>query len=860
MINQQKILSKESVTSLLYANNFSLQKKQKTINWDNLFIWIYFYIQESKYFELFLTLLSIENTDIEKAISSKINKKTKIIKEKNNNYLSFPKKIQTQIKEYVNNNDRKITIIDLLGIALNNLSSTFKKQLTDNNIDIKKLVKNCKKITKNPIIIEQWLFAFLDILNRIFNKLHLSPKNIEIMDIKTFNDMWQIDMLLDEVDKEVMDKNESTIGDNNTKTAKKEEKKMTIEYFGTDLTKEVKDHLIDPIIWRNNEINQIIYTLLRKNKNNPLLIWEAWVGKTAVVEWLAQKIVAWDVPEKLKNKRIFMLDMWTVVAGTKYRWEFESRMKAILDEATDPLNNIILFIDEIHTIIGAGWQENNDAAQMIKPLLSRWKIKLIWATTFNEFQKHIEKDAALKRRFQEVIINEPNNQDTKWILLWLQQTYEDFHGVHIEDECFDYAINLSKRYILNKHLPDKALDLIDEACAKKSTMTGKLEHDDEYKKQEEAIQEIEKKIESAIEKQDYFWAAAFKEQEEEIKKQMLIMRTQKNIPTHLRPSIKKEDIWIVLSEKLGIPSNIVNESEIDKLKRLDFILKTHIVWQNEAVESIVKTLTRSRLSVVQKTKPMGSFLFLWPSGVGKTFLAKLIAKEYFGDEQALIRFDMSEFMEKYSVSKLIWSPAWYVGYDEGWNLTESIRRKPYSVILFDEIEKASPDVLNILLQILDEWSLKDSKWRIIDFKSTIIIMTSNIWSEEFSKKQTKIGFSAWGTITEIDEQRFQDIKTRVLEELKNYLSPELINRIDYKIVFKHLNKEMLTNIMKIRLNEFLAAWKNQPDIKIPKYNDKKILEIIDKIYDPQYWARPIERYIQDVIEPEIINNILQKKQ
>jgi ATP-dependent Clp protease ATP-binding subunit ClpC len=635
---------------------------------------------------------------------------------------------------------------------------------------------------------------------------------------------------------------------------------MTIEYFGTDLTKEVKDHLIDPIIWRNNEINQIIYTLLRKNKNNPLLIWEAWVGKTAVVEWLAQKIVAWDVPEKLKNKRIFMLDMWTVVAGTKYRWEFESRMKAILDEATDPLNNIILFIDEIHTIIGAGWQENNDAAQMIKPLLSRWKIKLIWATTFNEFQKHIEKDAALKRRFQEVIINEPNNQDTKWILLWLQQTYEDFHGVHIEDECFDYAINLSKRYILNKHLPDKALDLIDEACAKKSTMTGKLEHDDEYKKQEEAIQEIEKKIESAIEKQDYFWAAAFKEQEEEIKKQMLIMRTQKNIPTHLRPSIKKEDIWIVLSEKLGIPSNIVNESEIDKLKRLDFILKTHIVWQNEAVESIVKTLTRSRLSVVQKTKPMGSFLFLWPSGVGKTFLAKLIAKEYFGDEQALIRFDMSEFMEKYSVSKLIWSPAWYVGYDEGWNLTESIRRKPYSVILFDEIEKASPDVLNILLQILDEWSLKDSKWRIIDFKSTIIIMTSNIWSEEFSKKQTKIGFSAWGTITEIDEQRFQDIKTRVLEELKNYLSPELINRIDYKIVFKHLNKEMLTNIMKIRLNEFLAAWKNQPDIKIPKYNDKKILEIIDKIYDPQYWARPIERYIQDVIEPEIINNILQKKQ
>lgn len=859
MINNQKILSKESTTSLLYANTFALQKKHKYINGDDLFWWIYHHINNSENAELLYILLGIQNIDIHKILGEKEYKKFSTIQEHSDTYLMFPKKIYTQIKQYVNTKDRKITIIDLLNISLENLSSGFKKHLISKGITPKTLIKNCKMIAENPIVIEQWLFAFLWFLDKLFKKLHLSPKNIEIMDIKNFSDMGPINMLLDEVDKEIMDKNESSIGDSTTKTAKKEEKKMTIEYFGTDLTKEVKDHLIDPVIGRANEINQIIYTLLRKNKNNPLLIGEAGVGKTAVVEGLAQKIVSGDVPEKLKNKKIFMIDMGTLVAGTKYRGEFESRMKAILEEATDPLNNIILFIDEIHTIIGAGGQENNDAAQMIKPLLSRGKIKLIGATTFNEFQKHIEKDAALKRRFQEVIINEPNNQDTKQILLGLQQTYEDFHGVHIEDNCFDYAINLSKRYILNKHLPDKALDLIDEACAKKSTMTGKLENDEEYKKQETAIQEIQKKIEVAIEKQDYFGAAAFKEQEENIKKEMLVMRTQKNVPTHLRPTIQKEDIWVVLAEKLGIPSNIVNESEIDKLRRLDVVLKSHIVGQDEAVESIVKTLTRSRLSVVQKTKPMGSFLFLGPSGVGKTFLAKLIAKEYFGDEQALIRFDMSEFMEKYSVSKLIGSPAGYVGYDEGGNLTEAIRRKPYSVILFDEIEKASPDVLNILLQILDEGLLKDSKGRIVDFKSTIIIMTSNIGSEEFGKKQTKIWFSAGGTVTEIDEQHFQDIKTRVLEELKNYLSPELINRIDYKIVFRHLSKLMLTNIMKIKLNEYLAARKDQPEVKIPKYTNKNIEEMIDKIYDPQYGARPIERYIQDVIEPEIIKHILQKK-
>jgi len=482
----------------------------------------------------------------------------------------------------------------------------------------------------------------------------------------------------------------------------------------------------------------VIYTLLRKNKNNPLLIGEAGVGKTAIVEGLAQKINEGKVPEKLKNKRIFLLDMGTLVAGTKYRGEFESRMKSILEEAMDPTNNIIMFIDEIHTIIGAGGQENNDAAQMIKPLLSRGKIKLIGATTFNEYQKFIEKDAALKRRFQEITVNEPDVEMSKAILMGLKQTYEDFHGVQIAEDALESAITLSKRYMLNKYLPDKALDLIDEACAKKSTMSEKLNNDEEYKKFELKISKIEKQIEDAIEKQDYFEAAELKTQEDKAKQEMLKIRSNKNIPTHLRLAITKEDIGGVLADKVGIPTNIVNESEIEKLNRLDADLKKKILGQNEAVESIVKTLTRSRISVMHKAKPIGSFLFLGPSGVGKTYLAKLIAKDYFGDETAMIRIDMSEFMEKYSVSKLIGSPAGYVGYDEGGNLTEAVRRKPYCVLLLDEIEKAAPDVLNILLQILDEGQLKDAKGRLIDFKNTIIIMTSNIGSEEFSKKQSTI--------------------------------------------------------------------------------------------------------------------------
>ena len=740
------------------------------------------------------------------------------------------------------------------------LSNKLKKLLEADDNEYEVIKNTLWRLLEVPVLQKEGFIGFLELLDTMMMQLDLDYSEIANMQINYDHSTTDsaINQMLDAMDSEIVEKSDAeniSLETPDNKTKKKEEKKLTIEYFGTDLTKEAKDGYLDPIIGREKEIDQVIYTLLRKTKNNPLLIWEAGVGKTAIVEGLVQRIMMKKVPEKLINKKVFLLDMGTLVAGTKYRGEFESRMKSILEEATDPTNNIILFIDELHTIIGAGGQDQNDAAQMLKPLLSRGKIKLIGATTFDEYQKYIEKDAALKRRFQEVVVNEPSIEVTKQIILGLKQIYEDFHGVLLSDEAIDSAINLSKRYILNKQLPDKALDIIDEACARKSTMQQKLDNDENYQAQEKKIEKIQKKIESAIENQDYFSAAELKNEEEELKKELQKIRSNKNIPINLRSTIEASDIGNVLADKTWIPTNIVNEDEVTKLKRLDSELKKEIVGQNDAVENVVKTLIRSRLSVIKKDKPIGSFLFLGPSGVWKTYLAKLIAKHYFGDEGAMIRFDMSEFMEKFSVSKLIWSPAGYVGYDEWGGLTEAVRRKPYSVILFDEIEKASPDVLNIMLQILDEWQLKDSKGRWIDFKNTIIVMTSNIWTDEFSKKKTTIGFDTWKA-ADIEDKQFDDIKTRVLEDLKNYITPELSNRIDHKIVFRPLNKENLITLFNQKIKTFLAAWKTNEKVKLPKFSKAEVEKIIDKIYDPQFGARPVERYINDEIEPQIINSLL----
>ncbi len=858
-----KLFNPYAISSLKYANRLSIHKNQRVISGDNLFWGIYQYIRNHQHFDLFCNVTWLQNTEkLDKYYQEKVGLKLDNLEVLDTeSELKLNKNLSRKIEEILEDGLHQLDFIVLFYISFFDLSIQFEDYLESENIniDIDKVMDNCENLLSNPVIIKSGLFAFLELLDKLFEKLNLDSKNVKIMDIQNINNLHSINGILDSLDGEIVEKwsdSESEVWEE-IKSGKKEEKKMTIDYFGTDLTKETKDGFMDPIIGRDNEIDQVIYTLLRKNKNNPLLIWEAWVGKTAIVEWLAQKIVVWDVPEKLKNKKLYLLDMGTLLAWTKYRGEFEARMKSILEEAMDPTNNIILFIDELHTIIWAGGQDNNDAAQMLKPLLARGKIKLIWATTYDEYQKHIEKDAALKRRFQEVIVNEPDDNVAHQIMEWLKKTYQDFHGVQISSEAIEASIKLTKRYVLNKHLPDKALDIIDEACARKSTIQKKLENDDGYKKIEKDIDKIKKKIDKAIEDQDYFEAAELKEKEEEMKNSLLKIRTRKNVPTHLRPTISKEDIWNVLADKTWIPANVVNQSELEKLKTLDQELKDHVFGQEDAVHAVVKTLTRNRLSVIEKNKPIWSFLFLWPSGVGKTYLAKMIAKNYFGDEKAVVRLDMSEFMEKFSVSKLIGSPAGYVGYDEWGQLTESIRRKPYSVLLLDEIEKASSDVLNILLQILDEWRLKDSKGRWIDFKSTIIVMTSNLGSEEFSKKKWTIGFDPdKNKDSDINAKNFEKIESRIFEELKDFMTPELLNRIDHKIVFKPLAKSILTGIFKKDLKEFMETWKVNKDVKMPKFDDKKIKKIIDEIYDPQYGARPISRYIHDKIEPEIIEQLM----
>ncbi len=636
-------------------------------------------------------------------------------------------------------------------------------------------------------------------------------------------------------------------------------KKLTVEYFWNNLTNDASLGTLDPVIGREREIDQIIYTLLRKTKNSPMLIGEAGVGKTAIVEGLAQRIAEGNVPDRLKNHKIINLDMAGMIAGTKYRGEFEQRLKSVLEEASDPLNQIILFIDEIHTIMWAGGHEGQagETSNTLKPLLARGKIKLIGATTFDEYQKYIEKDAALKRRFQEINVEEPTPTDAVSILQWLKERFENFHDVNISPAAIEYAVGLSTRYILNKHLPDKAIDLIDEACARKSVLLSKLQTNEEYGTITDELKIIEKQIEQSVSNQDYFKAAELKQQELVLKTKIKNLKSKSSMPAHLRPTVDVGDIGQVLSDKLGIPTDIISESEIEKLVSLRETFDTHIFWQNEAVEKVIKAIQKSRLSIIPKQKPIASFLFLWPSGVGKTYIAKLIAEHYFHDSKSLIRIDMSEYMEKYSLSKIIWSAPWYVWYDEGGSLNEQIRRKPYSVLLFDEIEKADRSILNILLQILDEWQLKDSKGRVIDFKNTIIVMTSNIGSEYFSQQGKQIGFNYYtGDDSAADAAAFEHTKELVLEKLNDFMPPELINRIDHRIVFTPLSHTELEHIFKKLYKQFAEQRKANPLAVVPNFSEEMIQEKVKELYNAQYGARPIEKYISNELEDEVIASLL----
>ena len=626
----------------------------------------------------------------------------------------------------------------------------------------------------------------------------------------------------------------------------------TLNQFGEDLTKKAEEGKLDPIVGRKEEIERVIQILSRRTKNNPCLIGEPGVGKTAVVEGLAQKIVNGDVPEILKDKRVVTMDISSMVAGAKYRGDFEERIKKALEEVKKA-GDVILFIDEMHTIVGAGAAEGAiDAANILKPLLARGEIQLVGATTLNEYRKYIEKDSALERRFSPVTVNEPTEKDTITILKGIRDKYEAHHGVKITDQAIDAAVKMSTRYINDRFLPDKAIDLIDEAASRAKLKT--YTEPENLKKLEEEIEETRKNKEEAVRTQKFEKAASLRDKEKELKeKYEKEQKKWKNKNTKQITDITEENIAEVIASWTGIPAKKITEDENQRLKNLEKNLHERVIGQNEAVEAVSKAIRRGRVGLKDPKRPIGSFLFLGPTGVGKTELSKALAESLFGDENAMIRVDMSEYMEPHSVSKLIGSPPGYVGFDEGGQLTEKIRRKPYSVILFDEIEKAHPDVMNMLLQILEDGRLTDSQGRTVNFKNTVIIMTSNIGARLITDKKL-LGFAQSENKNEEENKEYEQTKKEVMEALKKELRPEFINRIDEIIVFHKLTDEEIEKIIDIMLKEVINRLADQK-IKIELEPEVKKL-IASKGIDKNFGARPLRRTIQNVLEDRLAEEIL----
>ena len=640
-------------------------------------------------------------------------------------------------------------------------------------------------------------------------------------------------------------------------TPNKENKKTgkTLEEFTRDLTEAARQGKLDPVIGRDKEIQRVVQILSRRTKNNPVLIGEPGVGKTAIAEGLAQRIAAADVPEELLNKKLLSLDLSGMVAGTKYRGEFEERIKNALDEVKKD-GNVILFIDELHTIVGAGSAEGAvDAANIIKPALGRGEIRVISATTLNEYRKYIEKDAALERRFQPVTVGEPTPEATLEILKGLRDRYEAHHKLTITDEALDAAVQLSKRYIGDRFLPDKAIDLMDEA-ASQVRMTAESSSPD-LKALEEKISTLHREKNDAIAAQDFEKAAQLRDIEKNYQEQVDIEREnwRKSLSQN-RGTVTADDIAKVVAGWTGIPVTRLTEDESMRLLKLEEKLHQRVVGQDDAVTAVAKAIRRSRVGLKDPKRPIGSFLFLGPTGVGKTELCKTLAEAMFGDENAMVRIDMSEYMEKHTVSRLIGSPPGYVGHEEGGQLTEKVRRKPYSVVLFDEIEKAHEDVWNILLQILEDGVVTDSQGRRVDFKNTVIVMTSNVGARNITADGAKLGFdSKEKDETESDEARFARIREAVMTDLKHTFRPEFLNRIDEIIVFRQLTQE---NIVEIARRMLAVTGKRMAQQGITLAMDDDAVEALAKDgFDPQYGARPLRRAIQNQVEDVVAEQMLE---
>lgn len=666
---------------------------------------------------------------------------------------------------------------------------------------------------------------------------------LDLLNEDTLNDMPKLN---------VFNENKAPKKDNDTKDNKLKNNSATplLDKYGRDLNILAQEEKIDPVIGRNREIERVIQILSRRTKNNPILIGEPGVGKTAVTEGLAQRLINGNIPKVLASKRIISLNMASLVAGTKYRGDFEDRLKKIIDEIIEN-KNIILFIDEMHTLVGAGAAEGSmDAANILKPALSRGEIQVIGATTLKEYKKYIEKDSALERRFQTIMVNEPSAEDAISILKGIRNKYEEFHCAKITDEAIKAAVKISQRYITDRFLPDKAIDLMDEAAAKVRLKTVNIPTN--ISQLEQKIQDLKKAKEKAIDNQDYELAATIRDQEIQIKEELATAKTAWETQNNAQIAVTEEDIADVATLWTGIPVKRLVAKEADRLLHIEDIIHKRVVGQNEGVNAVAKAIRRARAGLKDPKRPIGSFLFLGPTGVGKTELARSLAEAIFGDESAMIRFDMSEYMEKHTVSRMLGAPPGYIGYDEGGLLTDAVRRKPYAVILLDEIEKAHPDIFNILLQVLDDGRLTDSQGRTVDFKNTVIIMTSNAGAFKLQPQKT----NTMGFAVNEDKQIKQNAKKIVMDEVKRQFKPEFLNRIDEIIIFEPLTDKELTQIVTLLLNDVQKRLAEM-DIELVIKDEVKSY-LLKHGTDTIYGARPLKRAVQRYLQDPLAEQLLQK--